>query len=308
VTASVHVVGAGPAGAAAAIAAAARGEPVVWYGQPVCWPTGSLEVLSWYGVQALDRLGLAAEMRRHAVPCHGTVLRWGADGFQEWPSLLAPGGGGLIVDRARLDPLLASVAARAGVRREPFRRHAAPGRRVVVATGRSGAGLSRWGLSRLPGRRLVALLARLDRPIPDLGQRLLLDQGRDGWWYAIGDGTATTLGYCTTAGQLPIGAGRVAAAWAAACRGASDWLPDAARRAPVRVRPAGAGRVDRPWPEGITPIGDAALALDPLSGQGLAFALHSGVRALDDDYARWLCGVADEHAAHEASLWSRTGS
>src|SRR6266511_164845 len=69
---------------------------------------------------------------------------------------------------------------------------------VVVATGRSGAGLSRWGLRRLPGRRLVALLARLDRPIPDLGQRLLLDQGRHGWWYAIGDGTATTLGYCTT--------------------------------------------------------------------------------------------------------------
>src|SRR6266540_5393833 len=33
----------------------------------------------------------------------------------------------------------------------------------VVATGRSGAGLSRWGLRRLPGRRLVALLARLDR-------------------------------------------------------------------------------------------------------------------------------------------------
>src|SRR6266540_4811903 len=74
----------------------------------------------------------------------------------------------------------------------------------VVATGRSGAGLSRWGLRRLPGRRLVALLARLDRPIPDLGQRLLLDQGRHGWWYAIGDGTATTLGYCTTAGSCPL--------------------------------------------------------------------------------------------------------
>src|SRR6266542_1486879 len=140
----------------------------------------------------------------------------------------------------------------------------------VVATGRSGAGLSRWGLRRLPGRRLVALLARLDRPIPDLGQRLLLDHGRHGWWYAIGDGTATTLGYCTTAGSCPLApAGsrppgrRPAGPPATGC----PTLPGALRCGYARPPPA---RPTGPGPRAVHETGtnELALAQPPADGRG----------------------------------------
>jgi hypothetical protein len=83
---------------------------------------------------------------------------------------------------------------------------------------------------------------------------------------------------------------------AAGVPSALDWLPATARAAHPRVRPATIGTGAPAVGGRLTLVGDVALAVDPLSGHGIALALEAGSRWHDTGYAEW---VAESGYAHE---------
>lgn len=311
----VCVIGAGPAAAASAIAARQAGAAVLLAGTLRSPRTGTLELLSTTAANTLLELGLYDLVRTTAHPCAGSVSRWFADEFIEHSCLLEPRGGGWIVDRAALDPLLLIEVAARGVQVLPeravavepdagtrsvqvrTRREKLSAATVIVAVGR-GAGVVRRTTSRTLRHRMVALTVTLKpEAIPGLGHRLLVDRAPNGWWYALADTRATSIGYCVDADTLTT-MGGTAAAWHEGCRAASDWLPRTAIGRAPRVRPATIGST---WPvaqHSVHLVGDAAFALDPLSGCGLALALESATRWADEDYVDW-SRETDEIRQHE---------
>jgi len=320
VTYDICVIGAGPAATASAIAARDAGATVALVGTPRCTPPGTLELLSTDACDTLVELGLRDLVQNSSQPCAGTVSRWFADEFIERSCLLEPRGGGWIVDRAALDPLLLAQAAAHGVLVLPERViavdtgdgtgvvHVATRREnlcaaaAVVATGR-GAGVVRRTTNRTVRHRAVALCLTMHADaIPGLGQRLLVDRAPNGWWYALADTHSTSVVYCVDADTITT-MGGTAATWHDACGAATDWLPGvAASRAPY-ARPAVLGSTRPVAHRSVRLVGDAAIAVDPLSGHGLTLALESATRWADADYADWVSETDRFHQQRERETY-----
>lgn len=310
----VCVVGGGPAGAAAAISARATGA-VVGLIAPQPHPApGSLEVIASRARATLDALGVLDLVAANAEPCIGTVARWSGDGFDETSCLLDPAGAGWIVDRRHFDGVLASVAAQRGVSivaervlevgpsgRIRLRERDVAADDVIVAVGR-GRGPVRPNVDRKVRHRIVALDARLAADaISGLGRRLLVDRAPNGFWYALGDNATTHAVYCTDAALLShVGVGD---AWREACRSAVDWLPVAAVTTTPRVRPATVGTAGSTVHGSVRLVGDIALAVDPLSGHGVALALQAASRWNDDGYADWIVDTGRAHERTERDVY-----
>jgi flavin-dependent dehydrogenase len=331
------IAGAGPAGCAHALALAARGARVLLAGPAPRHPLGTLELIDGRAAADLDGLGLLGRLRAVSRPRAGTLSRWGTAGFACRSSLLDPAGPGWIVDRDTLDTLMQDAARDAGVRiaherlTRPYRNaggwlarltrsgRVVRGQRFAIATGSRGQA---WISARQPATRgpsTVAVTGWFRDELAGLGDRLLIDAAADGWWYALGSPAGVRVTYCLPASRLPPPApARASLAWRAAA-GRPGWVPSpdvtpsgTRRAASVRlttcVVPAGTtGLVQRAasaeWP-GLLAIGDAALSVSPLSGHGVALALHSAVLAATDParYPEWLLRTALEHAAEETRL------
>jgi 2-polyprenyl-6-methoxyphenol hydroxylase-like FAD-dependent oxidoreductase len=337
------VVGAGPAGCTHALALAARGALVLLAGPGPCHPPGTLELVDGRAAADLDALGLLSRLQAVSRSRAGTLSRWGTADFASRSSLLDPAGPGWIVDRNSFDVLLRDAARDAGIQitderlARPHRNtggwlarlsrsgRTVCGQRFVVATGCHGRG---WIPVRQPTERslsTVAITGWFRDGLSGLGDRLLVDADVDGWWYALGSPAGVRVTYCLPASRLPPpGPARAEVAWRAAAHQAR-WVPSldvtasgTRRSAPVRlttcVVPAGTtGLVQRPrsaeqpgWPErsGLVAVGDAALSVSPLSGHGVALALHGAVLAAEDPlgYREWLLRTALDHAAEETRL------
>jgi flavin-dependent dehydrogenase len=313
----VCVIGAGPAGAAAAIAVRSTGAQVCLITAPPQRFAG-LELISGRARTALHDLELLDAVST-AQPCAGSVIRWTDADFDEQSCLLDPDGGGWIVERRRFDDALHTAALRLGmsvlvqrvveVEELSAQRQCArtSDREVVADAVVIASGATRNPVRRLfdrhERRRMVALGVRLEPDaVDDLGHRLLVDHAPNGWWYAIADRTATDVVYCTDAGMAK-GARGIRAAWREACLSAADWLPSAARRRRPRVRPATVG-VGWPSTRGRTRlVGDAALTVDPLSGHGITLALLGAMRWNELDYADWLADTARSHDRMESDVY-----
>jgi 2-polyprenyl-6-methoxyphenol hydroxylase-like FAD-dependent oxidoreductase len=303
---SIAVVGSGPAGAAHAAALAEAGESVLLVGAGGWQRPGTVELLSGRLRPLLDRLGVLETVEQRAPACGSTVFRWGAPRFAERSAAADPWGPGWAVDRAWLDPLLERAAVARGARLLRARVRGLQRERgrwalrcargdgtvvsvaadaVTIAAGRSAAVAVGGGLlERRRVRDLVAVTAWAPE-LARLGPRLLVDAAADGWWYAMGDGSGATVGYVTDAPLLAGGVDRLRAAWETARPG---WLPAVGAR--LHGRPAFVQA--SAWPDGdddLIAIGDAALALDPLSGHGLAVALEGALVAAErrGDYRDW---------------------
>lgn len=321
---NVAVVGTGPAGTLHAARLAAAGARVIAIGSSATHRVGTYELLSGTTAAALARLGLLRAISGRAQRCAGTVFRWPDRLFRERSG--AGWNGGWVVDRHWLDPLLRDFAVGAGVSLlpasvaavEPTRDgylltcRSAGARsattvcadRLVLATGRASRLAIRCGLRRQGLRPMVAITTSRPGPFPRLGPRLLVDAAVGGWWYALGDGTTATIGYVTDIDLLAAGSDRLVATWARAAQDI-DWLPTWARTAPLRGRPAGV-QATEPRLGGVTVLGDAALALDPLSGHGMALAVTGALRAADepDAYVEWLAEQRVAHDRDEVSLYA----
>jgi flavin-dependent dehydrogenase len=286
--------------------------------------------------QLLDALGAGEALRELVggqVPFLCIRSAWGSDQLAEHDSILHPLGAGVHVDRARFDERLAAWARSAGAEV-----HAGVGRcsivrdgdQVVVssqrgptvrarffvdASGRgapaSGAiGGRRW----LAADRQVAMVAKLTHGDHDAA--LLLEAVEEGWWYSVPqpDGgliaallTDADLAPAGPSAQLSERFGEALARTrhtAARARGAS------LSGAPRLVR-ADSGVL---LPEGgpaWRAIGDAAMATDPLAGNGVPRALRSALQAADE-IERTLDGAAApggrDPAATFADYLDRRGS
>lgn len=301
-TFDVVVVGAGPAGSITARRLARAGLGVLMLDRlrPAYVRLG--EVLPGAARRLLVREGLGelAAASHHAAVTGGLVV-WGDDRPVASDALRDPYGPGARLDRARFDTVLreASVAAGSLWSRSNVRhlervgddwviyRDTGPavrGRIIVDATGRSARLLRLLGQSRRRGAPLTALY-QIARPENNAAMaRTLIEARPDGWLYAgkLSDGR-WAIGYH----MLPKDAVRLRACEAervaafasaphlSACLGALMW------EGAVVSRDARGLAASAPCGSGWIAVGDAALAFDPIAGQGLFNALRTGLAAAE---------------------------
>jgi flavin-dependent dehydrogenase len=300
----VVIVGAGPAGLAAAIACANGGLTVTLLerGQLDEYRPG--EHFAGFGRTRLRALGIdERSLSAHVRECAIVESRWGHDERLGQDAIFDPHGAGWLLARPGFDRALAEHAVALGV---DLRLGASvtdieqlgPYERVIDASGRSSLLAERFGARRIVYDQLVGISAV--RELDDVSEGVLVESAPDGWWYsaALPDGRLICT-YMTDADLLH-DAGGPANAWATALQQTVDtrvrWGSMTPRK--LLTRPARTQVLDRVLGERWLAIGDAALARDPLSSQGIAAALDAGVRAAEP--------VVDHHRAVLDYLRERT--
>lgn len=310
------IVGGGPAGSAAACVLAAAGREVVVVERSTYDAPRVGETLPPAANPVLARLGFAREgLSPTALPCPGTVCSWGGDELYLNDYLFDEDGDGLHVDRSAFDRALAETASRAGA--EVFTSCALRSCRlertgcvVKIATP---AGAPTFQVSTLidaagrrswPGRptrraafdRQVALVGMFasHRDDESVDGRTWVEAASDGWWYsaALPSGHLAAV-YFTDADLLRGPEATRADRWSAlleGARGTRERLREASLVSAPRVVAASCTLADPITSERYIAVGDAASTLDPLSSQGILYALTSGIDAaealLDPDRAR----------------------
>ncbi|MGW4033151.1 tryptophan 7-halogenase [Streptomyces sp. NPDC004838] len=156
----------------------------------------------------------------------------------------------------------------------------------------------------------------------DTELRTLVEAVPGGWWYTVRVPAGRLVAHLTDADLC-----------GAALRTPGGFLGEIARtrhigrrvggydpaRVPVpRWSPAHGLRLSPPWGRGWVAAGDAAVAFDPLSSQGILTALHTGARAghaIDvtlaggtgalPEYAAFVARVAEAYDHHRAEAYAR---
>ncbi|MFG2291118.1 NAD(P)/FAD-dependent oxidoreductase [Streptomyces sp. NPDC048595] len=305
----VVVAGGGPAGCAAALALVRAGRTVL-LADSGTGPPKTGEALVSVGRLVLADLGVEQPvLGRGHLPCHGNLSAWGSSELQAVDALHDPYGHGWHLDRPLFDRRLRAAARRAGaevtehtaVRRTSRQpdgtwrlalcdRTGGSGERTVRcrwildATGRGAAIAVRSGARRRRGDRLTALHLTLDpAPRTALDGRSLVESDQDGWWYtALLPSRRRLVAYFTDP-DLPGAAGgaerfrdRLLATRHISQRARPHGLRPLR---PPRRAPAHSAHLDRVHGDGWTAAGDAAVAFDPLSSQGILTALYTGLSA-----------------------------
>lgn len=314
---AVVVIGGGPAGALAALRLAKSGARVLVIDRERPGRIEAAEILAPEGREILERENLWPSIPRDFIrPCPAMAAAWdGPDPV--WTSFLqSPAGCAWHLDRIRFDAWMLALLQAAGVvvaagavdavQREgdgwriDFRtadaHHATSSPCLILATGRASHTV------RLAPRHPIdnlCLVAGTTEPDPVAPDALIVEAASDGWWYSapLVDGRLFT-GWMTDFSLVT--GGRYEAAAAASLAGA-----------PVHARRIGAPRLSTmigsaTWAmspavgPGWIAIGDAALARDPIGGDGLTSAFRSAChgagiveRSLNGDRSAWTTAVAD---------------
>lgn len=318
------IVGGGPAGAIAALRLVKAGARVLVVDRKRPERTEAAEILSPDGRALLEHEGLWNLIPWDiSCPCTAMAAAWESP-EPVWTSFtLNPAGCAWHINRSRLDAWMLDHLRASGVivergavdqvRRDGagwrieftdgHTRHAATSRYLALATGRSSRAV------RLAPRRAIdtlCLVAGIASPDPDDADALIVEATADGWWYSapLVDGRLF-VGWMTDFSLVT--GGRYA-----------DAAASSLRRAPLHARRAGSARLtatigSATWAmspaagPGWVAMGDAALARDPISGDGLTSALRSAchgadivLRGLNGDDSAWA-----EAAAHTAMVARR---
>jgi flavin-dependent dehydrogenase len=325
----VVVAGAGPAGCAAAIALCRAGRRVLLadpsLGQRRALRAG--ETLPAVAATVLRDLSLPEIAGAGvAIPSTGTSASWGGDGTIENDAIADPLGHGWHLDRTRFDSWLTDQACAAGAELQEGRvvaepwpsaaqvRLEGPGttdvacRWVVDATGRHAALARRQGARRERHDRLVALYAAVSTGAGSVDARVRLEATPSGWWYSALVGSGRRIVAFLTDSDLLDPAWRSRPGFGAALETTSHVLPVggwALTSGPAttaahgtRVMPAAGDR----W----LAVGDAALAFDPLSSQGILNALATGLEgaAVVDASLRGKGDAVARYAQRLTRVWS----
>jgi flavin-dependent dehydrogenase len=236
-------------------------------------------------------------------PAYARRSVWGDESIQEQSCLFDPDGSGFHLDRARFDRWLCEQASASGVHAltaAPKRLEMADDGRIAAlvlkneegdltitaryfadTTGRAGWLASRMGAQRAAPQELVAAARWYEG---DTGTPVMLVQSTpEGWWYTAPlPGSLRVALWVTDAGSDFARAGSSDGLWQqcldsaphvrAALAGTTTLGKAVARRA---------GPTLTLWDTANNwlPVGDAAAAFDPISGQGLCFALRSALEA-----------------------------
>jgi flavin-dependent dehydrogenase len=294
------IVGAGPAGCAAAIGLARSGGRVVLYRRKPGSRSKPGEILDPTARIALAEFGLDTEFDAlNSLTLAGSVSLWDSDTPTEVDGVTSPYGYGVLIDRTKFEQWLVSEAVKAGVTvltvdqglraetvgstwRLASDAGAAP-RHVVTplilqATGRANGlvGPRKRDIT----DRLVALLMYGPAPTGLKDQRLLIEASEMGWWYAapLPDARAVVV-FMTDADLLPPTSTARAVYFRAHLRTTrliSAFAAQMPTSLPMVGFPANSGIRQVIHGHGWAFIGDAAATYDPLSGRGVALALTKG--------------------------------
>lgn len=353
------VVGAGPAGATAALVLARAGVRVALVDgsrreQPGRDGYKVGETLPSAAAQLLRDLGLWGDFTvgaRTHLRSTGVYASWGSPDLHERGSLGDPYGPGWQLDRLRFDAILREEAGAAGA-------ELLDGRVVESTVDPSGTGLlvrcrcgsrelrCRWSVD-ATGRRSVlarrrathrrhdrltaahvllpghAMNVRAAGTSMDREARTLVEAVAGGWWYTTLTPGGRVVAYLTDSDLTDSG-----------LRTPSGFLDAAASTRHVGLRLTQQDFTDPPRPRwspahgqllspccgpGWIAAGDAAVAADPLSSQGILSALHTGARAglatalclagappgpVLDSYTAFLDGVTRSYAHHHAEAYA----
>lgn len=304
----VVVLGGGPAGAAAAITLARAGRSVAVIEKSLYDRERIGETLPPSARRPLLNLSVWEEfVAAGHLPSPGVLSVWGDEELYQNHFIFNPYGQGWHLDRRRFDAMLAKAAQRAGASlccgaqvisclpvaadgwqvefASGGRRHQLRATFAIDATGRPAALARQEGAKRVNGDRLMGLAGLLTARSPESGcdACTLVEASPDGWWYSalLPDARLVAV-YMTDADLLPRRPQSRLTFWETQLE---QTIHTRARRrafdppASLRVVAASSSRLDRVTGRNWLAAGDAALAFDPLSSQGMRQALASGIGA-----------------------------
>jgi flavin-dependent dehydrogenase len=324
--ADVLILGAGPAGCAAALALLAHGvRKIVLVDRPLALPFAVGEGATPDIGRHLARLGVEADLCRFGHRAHfGHLSRWG-EGPPILDHFLRRGWDhGWHLDRAAFDAWLRREATARGARllrpatlagivrcadgwRVAVKDYGQVAARVVVdAAGRRAPLATRLGATR---RRLDASVALAVRTAGKPSERLaglsVVEACRDGWWYAAplpgGDAVVMLVTDRDIAAQRRYHDPEAfAPAWQRTDEVARLVAPPA-QPFKVAAFPAFSGFVSRAAGPGWIAVGDALLTLDPLTSAGIAGAFADALAAAPVI----LAALGGENVADAATAYGR---
>lgn len=299
----VVILGGGPAGSAAALDLRARRSSLsVLVLEASSYERPRLgEMLPGAAQSLLRQLGvLGAFEAERFVAAHASAAAWGSRELVENHFLFSARGPGWHLDRARFDAMLAREAERRGarVRRgdRPSRIDPSPGgwqvtfadgavasaRFIIDATGRKAT------FSRAQGARFqiidrLAGFARFLPSAPGSDPRTLVEAFSDGWWYTAPLPGGIRVVSCMTDVDIGRSLGLPGIPAWQRMLAETTWIKHAVEvhdtGAPCLSRPADSKVLHPMCGPGWLAAGDAAMAFDPLSSQGITRALRSGILA-----------------------------
>lgn len=314
----VAIVGGGPAGSAAAIALSRCGYSVALLERSAYAGVRIGETLAPSVRRLLTSLDVWDEFvaQKHARSW-GIRSAWGTGELYENDFIANPYGVGWHVDRARFDAMLARAAGRAGAtlhvgahvrsceesssgwvaRFGPRRRLRA--KFLIDATGRRSSLARLLGVRRTCHDRLIGAAIFFRAAGPD--SFTLVEASARGWWYSARlQGGRLVAAYMTDADLY-----------------GKSWRRHLHRAPHTRARLAGltlesgpqvfsasSSRLETPCGRNWLAVGDAAMAFDPLSSQGVFRAIESGLEAaaaIDAHFA----GAMDALPEYARSLQER---
>jgi flavin-dependent dehydrogenase len=305
----VVILGGGPAGSALALALKRAGVgDVVLVDRPAWRPFRIGESAAPGLASSLLRLGLNDRLDCSGhQPCHGNLFLWGGPTPVVEDFMNRANGPGWHLDREAFDAWLRAEAVTGGaellspahlaaVRRDGdswlvgIRGNgidlAARTRWIVDATGRSAAFARRSGARLHRFDRLIALAVRV---IPAEGRGFkgfsVIEAAEIGWWYAAGLPSGTAIVALMTDADIARRANlRSPSAFRQAWAATSE-IEHFAPLSHSAMRPivfaAGTQFIDRAIVPGWLALGDALIALDPLSAAGITGALEDAIAAAD---------------------------
>jgi flavin-dependent dehydrogenase len=304
----VAVVGGGPAGAATALALRSSGFSVVVLERSDYRNVRVGETLPPAVQPVLASLGVWEPfIAENHSPSFGIRSAWGQDDLYDNDFIFNPYGRGWHVDRARFDAMLARNVERAGAklhRRAQLMSCAEDGtgtwdiefacedgrkslraKFVVDATGRKSLLACRQGAKRITCDRLVGVVCFFSCGSPQFhsDNDTLVEAGENGWWYsaALPD-SRIIVTYMTDADLFGKASKRTPNYWQQQRRNAPHTHARIGSRALESgpfIFAANSSRLDHFAGKNWLAVGDAAMAFDPLSSQGVNNALMSGLLA-----------------------------
>lgn len=329
----VAVIGAGPAGSTTARRLALAGKRVALVEQSRFEAPRVGESLAPAVQPLLVELGLwSAFLALKPLPSFGTRSHWGETLPRVHSHLMNPWGSGWHVDRLAFDLMLAQAACTSGA--IPFlgttlvrcgessegwvlelresaddktqsRELELRARLVIDATGRAARLASHVGAHRMLLDHLVAVATHFDGIDVAREGYVLVETTADGWWYSAPVPSGGIVAMVMTDSDLcgksrlasnPLWSARLKTAAATQARvavGRPRWGPRVFSASSHRLR-----RRERrsPW----FAVGDAALAVDPISGSGVVRALRSARAGADAALALLESHAPETIEAYEA--------